>query len=147
MCPSPANGEGGGLQSQSPKAHALDLDQILSDCGLNTAQSATAQLLVANRLIEPMSEWALIDGAERTALPGLLGVRITMTTKTLIHMLDRLRLGRGKDGELEKPMVILDAGFASKAEQRFLKDAAGVCKGSSSRNVPRMRVMSRVFMR
>ena len=70
-----------------------------------------------------MSEWAFIDWAERTALPELLGVCITKT----IHMLDRLRLGRGKDGELEKPLVILDAGFASKAEQRFLKDAAGVC--------------------
>ena len=44
-----------------------------------------------------MSEWARIDWAERTALPELLGVRITKT----IHMLDRLRLGRGKDGELE----------------------------------------------
>lgn len=197
---------------------ALDLDQILSDCGLNTAQSATAQLLVANRLIEPMSEWALIDWAERTALPELLGVRITKTTKdrlyhtgdalfakrktiesalrvaqanlfesrggivlydctnthfeglceknpkarhgknkqkrndcrqvaigmafdqrglplahevfegnisdtkTLIHMLDRLRLGSGKDGELEKPLVILDAGFASKANLALLKE-------------------------
>lgn len=197
---------------------ALDLDQILRDCGLNTAQSATAQLLVANRLIEPMSEWALIDWAGRTALPELLGVRITKTTKdrlyhtgdalfakrktiesalrdaqaglfesrggivlydvtnthfeglcannpkarhgknkqkrndcrqvaigmafdqrglplahevfegnisdtkTLIHMIDRLRLGSEGTGGLEKPLVILDAGFASKANLALLKE-------------------------
>lgn len=197
---------------------ALGLDQILRDCGLNIAQSATAQLLVANRLIEPMSEWALIDWAGRTALPELLGVRITKTTKdrlyhtgdalfakrktiesalrdaqaglfesrggivlydvtnthfeglcaknpkarhgknkqkrndcrqvaigmafdqrglplahevfegnisdtkTLIHMLDRLRLGSEGTGGLEKPLVILDAGFASKANLALLKE-------------------------
>jgi transposase len=197
---------------------ALNLDQILHDCGLNTAQSATAQLLVTNRLIEPMSEWALIDWAERTALPELLGVRITKTTKdrlyhvgdalfakrkpiesalrdvqgklfesrggivlydvtntyfeglcaknpkarhgknkqkrndcrqiaigmafdqrglplahevfegnlsdtkTLIHILERLRLGKVEDGGMEKPLVILDAGFASKANLALLKE-------------------------
>lgn len=197
---------------------ALGLDQILRDCGLNTAQSATAQLLVANRLIEPMSEWALIDWAGRTALPELLGVRITKTTKdrlyhtgdalfakrktiesslrdaeaglfesrggivlydvtnthfeglcaknpkarhgknkqkrndcrqiaigmafdqrglplahevfegnisdtkTLIHMLDRLRLGSEPSGGVEKPLVILDAGFASKSNLALLKE-------------------------
>jgi len=197
---------------------ALGLDEILRDCGLSTAQSATAQLLVANRLIEPMSEWALIGWAGRTALPELLGVRITKTTKdrlyhagdalyarrmaiesalrdaqaglfesrggivlydvtnthfeglcaknpkarhgknkqgrndcrqiaigmafdqrglplahevfegnisdtvTLIHMLGRLRLGEAEAGGMEKPLVILDAGFASKANLALLKD-------------------------
>ncbi len=38
---------------------------------------ATAQLMVSNRLIEPLSEWALIDWSHRTALPELLGIRIT----------------------------------------------------------------------
>lgn len=197
---------------------ALGLGQILRDCGLNPAQSATAQLLVANRLIEPMSEWALIDRAGRTALPELLGIRITKTTKdrlyhtgdalfakrktiesalrdaqaglfesrggivlydvtnthfeglcaknpkarhgknkqkrndcrqvaigmafdqrglplahevfegnlsdtkTLIHILDRLRLGAEPTGGVEKPLVILDAGFASKANLALLKE-------------------------
>ena len=55
-------------------------DRILRNCGLNTAQ-----LLVANRHIEPVSEWALIDRAGRTALPELLGVRITKTTKDRLH--------------------------------------------------------------
>jgi len=197
---------------------ALGLDQILRNCGLNTAQSATAQLLVANRLIEPVSEWALIDWAGRTALPELLGVRITKTTKdrlyhagdalfshrkiietalrdnqaklfesrggivlydvtnthfeglceknpkarhgknkqkrndcrqiaigmafdqrglplahevfegnfsdtkTLIHILDRLQLSSSGCGGSEKPLVILDAGFASKANLALIKE-------------------------
>jgi len=196
----------------------LGLDRILRDAGLNPAQTATAQLLVANRLIEPLSEWALIDWAERTALPELLDIRVTKTTKdrlyhtgdalfarrkfiesalrgaqdelfgrcggivlydvtnthfeglcasnpkakhgknkqkrndcrqvavgmafderglplahevfegnisdtkTLVHLLDRLHLGLpGEDGR-EKPMVILDAGFASKANLALLRD-------------------------
>jgi transposase len=201
---------------------ALGLDKILSEAGLNSAQVATSQLLVANRLIEPLSEWALIDWAERTALPELLDVRITKTTKdrlyhtgdalfakhtfiesalrkgqaelfgtrggivlydvtnthfegickrnpkakhgknkqkrndcrqiaigmafderglplahevfegnisdskTLIHILDRLRLGPAEEGGIEKPMVILDAGFASKANIALLKER-GLC--------------------
>jgi hypothetical protein len=31
---------------------------------------------VANRLIEPLSEWALSDGSARTALPELPGIRV-----------------------------------------------------------------------
>jgi len=101
---------------------ALGLDQILCNCGLNTAQSATAQLLVANRLIEPVSERALIDRAGRTALPELLGVRIT---RTLIHILDRLQLSSSECGGLEKPLVILDAGFASKANLALIRPSSG----------------------
>lgn len=63
----------------------LGLDPILRDAGLNPAQSATAQLLVANRLIEPLSEWALIDWASRSALPELLDIRITKTTKDRLY--------------------------------------------------------------
>lgn len=64
---------------------ALGLDKILGDAGLNSAQIATSQLLVSNRLIEPLSEWALIDWAERTALPELLDVRVTKTTKDRLY--------------------------------------------------------------
>lgn len=196
----------------------LGLDGILREAGLNAAQTATAQLLVANRLIEPLSEWALIDWAPRTALPELLDIRITKTTKdrlyqtgdalfakrkfiesalrdgqadlfgsrggiilydvtnthfegqcdknpkarhgrnkqkrndcrqvaigmafderglplahevfegnisdskTLIHILDRLRPGLGEGDGPEKPLVILDAGFASKANLALLRE-------------------------
>ena len=40
---------------------------------------------MTNRFIEPLSEWALIDWAERTALPELLDIRITKTTKDRLY--------------------------------------------------------------
>lgn len=196
----------------------LGFDRILRKAGLNPSQIAISQLLVANRLIEPLSEWALIDWAERTALPELLDLRITKSTKdrlyhagdalfakrkfiesslrrhqvdlfgcaggivlydvtnthfegvcacnpkarhgknkqkrndcrqvaigmafderglpmahevfagnisdtkTLVHLLDRLRAGTAGEGETEQPLVILDAGFASKANIDMLKE-------------------------
>jgi len=39
----------------------LHFTKILAECSLNASQIATAKLLVANRLIEPLSEWALIE--------------------------------------------------------------------------------------
>jgi hypothetical protein len=70
---------------------SLGLASMLQEAGLNKSQIATAQLLVAGRLIEPSSEWALIDWAERTVLPELLDVRVTKSTKDrLYHVGDAL---------------------------------------------------------
>lgn len=63
----------------------LGLGTLLEKAGLNKSQTATAQLLVAGRLIEPSSEWALIDWAERTALPELLGLRVTKSGKDRLY--------------------------------------------------------------
>ena len=69
----------------------LGLPPMLQEAGLNASQIATARLLVAGRLIEPSSEWALIGWAERTALPELLDVRVTKSTKDrLYHVGDAL---------------------------------------------------------
>lgn len=69
----------------------LGLTPMLEKFGLNASRIATAQLMVANRLIAPLSEWALIDWAQRTALPELLGVRLTKSTKDrLYHTSDDL---------------------------------------------------------
>ena len=69
----------------------LGLTPMLEELGLNASRIATAQLMVANRLIAPLSEWALIDWAERTALPEILGVRLTKSTKErLYHTSDDL---------------------------------------------------------
>ena len=38
-----------------------------------------------SRLIEPSSEWALIDWAERTALPEMLGLRVTQSGKDRLY--------------------------------------------------------------
>lgn len=69
----------------------LGISALLEKAKLNASQIATAQLLVTSRLIEPSSEWALIDWAERTALPELLGLRVTKSGKDrLYHVGDAL---------------------------------------------------------
>jgi transposase len=80
----------------------LGLTPMLAGLGMNPSRIATAQLMVANRLIEPLSEWALIDWAGRTALPELLGTRITKSTKDrLYHTGDELL---GHRVEIEKKL-------------------------------------------
>ena len=64
---------------------ALGLSAILSGLGMEPERSAIAQLMVINRLIEPLSEWALIDWSNRTALPEMLGVGVTKTTKDRLY--------------------------------------------------------------
>ena len=64
----------------------LGLTPMLASLGMNPSRIATAQLLVANRFIEPLSEWALIDWAEHTALPELLETNITKITKSRLYL-------------------------------------------------------------
>jgi len=40
---------------------ALNFSSILKDAGIPEHVIPTAKLMIANRLIEPLSEWALID--------------------------------------------------------------------------------------
>jgi hypothetical protein len=65
---------------------SLGLSDILEEAGLNGSQITTVQLLVAGRLIAPSSEWALIDWVERTALPELLALRLTKSTKDRLYL-------------------------------------------------------------
>ena len=64
---------------------ALGVSTILDELGMGPGQIAIAQLMVVNRLVEPLSEWALIDWSNRTALPEMLGVGITKTTKDRLY--------------------------------------------------------------
>lgn len=64
---------------------ALGFTPMLQKLGMNPTAIATAQVMVANRLIEPLSEWALIDWAQRTALPELLDIRLSKTTKDRLY--------------------------------------------------------------
>lgn len=64
---------------------ALDLSSILKDTGIPEQVVPTAKLMIANRLIEPLSEWALIDWSEHSALTELLNVRLTKTTKDRLY--------------------------------------------------------------
>ena len=77
----------------------LGLSRMLEEMGLNVSQIATAQLMVSNRLIEPLSEWALIDWAERTALPEILGIRVTKTTKDRLYQVSDTLLTHRKSIE------------------------------------------------
>ena len=74
----------------------LGLTSVLKELKMPEKQIATAQLMVANRLIEPLGEWALIEWAERTALPELLGLRITKTTKDRLYRTSDKLLGHRK---------------------------------------------------
>jgi len=64
---------------------ALGLGEKLTELGLNRRAAAIAQSMVINRLVDPLSEWALIEWMERTALPECLSVRITKTTKDRLY--------------------------------------------------------------
>jgi transposase len=63
----------------------LGFTPMLHNLGMSPTAIATAQLMVANRLIEPLSEWALIDWSHGTALPELLDVRLSKTTKDRLY--------------------------------------------------------------
>lgn len=80
---------------------ALELTPLLEELGMNASAVATAQLMVCNRLIEPLSEWALIDWSQRTALPELLGVRLTKTSKDRLYRTGDQLLGHRKQIETQ----------------------------------------------
>lgn len=64
---------------------ALGLTKELLKWGMNKQAVTIAQTMVINRIVEPLSEWALIDWVKRTALPECLDVRITKSTKDRLY--------------------------------------------------------------
>jgi hypothetical protein len=110
---------------------SLGLTSMLQEAGLNASQIATAQLLVAGRLIEPSSEWALIDWAERTALPELLDVRVTKSTKDRLYHVGDALFARHK--AIEAALRRREAGLFDSAGSIVLYDMTnthfeGLCK-------------------
>ena len=77
----------------------LRFTPMLEALGMNPSAIATAQLLVSNRLIEPLSEWALIDWSHRTALPELLDIRITKSSKDRLYRTSDELIAHRKDIE------------------------------------------------
>lgn len=65
--------------------NALGLSTILKKQGMSEERIGLCQIMVVNRLIEPLSEWALAEWANRTALPEMLGVEISRTTKDRLY--------------------------------------------------------------
>ena len=98
----------------------LGLTPMLQETGLNASQIATAQLLVAGRLIEPSSEWALIDWAERTALPELLDVRVTKSSKDRLYHVGDILFARRK--AIERGLREREAGLFDTAGSIVLYD-------------------------
>ena len=79
---------------------ALGLTEELLKQGMNKRAVSIAQTMVINRLVEPLSEWALIDWVKRTALPECLDVRITKSTKDRLYKTSDELISRHK--EIEK---------------------------------------------
>lgn len=112
---------------------ALGITPMLAGLGMNPGRIATALLMVANRLIEPLSEWALIDWAGRTALPELLGTNMTKSNKDrLYHTGDELLKHRT---EIEKKLREHERDLFSTKRSIILYDVTnthfeGVCAGN-----------------
>jgi len=112
---------------------ALGFTPLLAGLGMNPSRIATARLMVANRLIEPLSEWALIGWAERTALPELLDINITKSTKDrLYHTSDELL---GHRIEIEKALRERERDLLSPGRSIILYDVTnthfeGVCESN-----------------
>ena len=88
---------------------ALDLTNKLLSWGMKRRTVALAGAMVVNRLIEPLSEWALIDWLKGSALPECLNVRVRKSTKDrlyrtsdeLLRMKEKLETHlRGREAEL-----------------------------------------------
>jgi transposase len=77
----------------------LRFTPMLEALGMNPSAIATAQLMVSNRLIEPLSEWALIDWSYRTAIPELLDIRITKSAKDRLYRTSDELMAHRKDIE------------------------------------------------
>ncbi len=78
---------------------ALGLSSILKRHGMSDERIALSQMMVINRLVEPLSEWALADWVNRTALPEMLGVEVGRTTKDRLYRTSDELLGYRKGVE------------------------------------------------
>jgi len=99
---------------------ALGLTKKLSELGMNRRAVAIAQSMVINRLVEPLSEWALIAWLEHTALPECLNVRVTKTTKDRLYKTsDEILVHRRK---LEAHLRGTEAGWFERPSSIVLYD-------------------------
>jgi transposase len=78
---------------------ALGLSTILKKRGMSDERIALSQMMVVNRLVEPLSEWALADWINRTALPEILGTELSRTTKDRLYRTSDELLGYRKEIE------------------------------------------------
>jgi len=110
---------------------ALEFSSMLEALGLNQSQIATAQLMISNRLIQPLSEWALIDWSQRTALPEMLGIRLTKTAKDRLYYTSDALFSHRKS--IEATLRQREADLFSRSRSVVLYDVTnthfeGLCK-------------------
>ena len=79
--------------------NALGLSAILKQQGMSDERIALCQMMVVNRLVEPLSEWALADWVNRTALPEMLDTELSRTTKDRLYRTSDELLGYKKEIE------------------------------------------------
>lgn len=112
---------------------ASGLGEKLAELGLNRRTAAIAQSMVINRLIEPLSEWALIKWLEHTALPECLNVRVTKTTKDRLYKTSDELLAKRK--KLEEHLRGTEAAWFDKPGSIVLYDVTnthfeGLCEAN-----------------
>ena len=112
---------------------ALGISGLLKSHGMSDRSVSTALLMVANRLIEPLSEWALIDWSERTALPEMLGIRLTKTVKDRLYRTSDQLLSHRK--QIEKSLRCREQDLFSLRRSIVLYDVTnthfeGVCSAN-----------------
>jgi transposase len=113
--------------------NALGIPAVLGGLGMEPERIAMAQLMVINRLVEPLSEWALIDWSHRTALPEMLGVGVTKTTKDRLYRIsDELLKNRRK---IERALRSSEQELFSLRRSIVLYDVTnthfeGLCRGN-----------------
>lgn len=112
---------------------ASGLSEKLAELGLNRRTAAIAQSMVINRLIEPLSEWALIEWLEHTALPECLNVRVTRTTKDRLYKTSDELLAQRK--KLEEHLRGAEAAWFDKPGSIVLYDVTnthfeGLCEAN-----------------
>jgi hypothetical protein len=91
----------------------LGLNEILAGAGLSHRACQLTEVMTLNRLIFPLSEHAMPDWIERTALGDILGTDFpTLNDEALYRNLDRLHPNReaieGELAEREKTLFNLD---------------------------------------
>jgi transposase len=91
----------------------LGLHEILAGAGLSHRACQLTEVMTLNRLIFPLSEHAMPDGIERTALGDILGTDFSpLNDEALYRNLDRLHPNReaieGQLAEREKTLFNLD---------------------------------------
>jgi transposase len=112
---------------------ALQLTEALLGMGMNRRAVSLAQTMVINRIVEPLSEWALIDWVKRTALPECLNVRITESTKDRLYKTGDELISRRK--KIEKYLRKHEESLFGLTGSIVLYDVTnthfeGLCKGN-----------------